>query len=134
MSKPNLTQKLNQNNVQNVRKQIACKQGYLPFFGTIDNAEAEITDFDHFPYTRFYRGVYNSSDPVVIEREAGWRPRQNQCYQVSECGKQKAPYPNHCWESSCSVTYPCYPGYLAKYTDKAALDVMLNNACIVQYR
>lgn len=131
-TKPSYTKKITDNNVLSVRKQISLKQGCDPFFATINDAESVITDMDHFPYTRFFRGVYYSSDPVVLEREAGWRPQNNQCYKYGCAGE--GPYPNHCFESACSVVYPCYPQYLRKYSDRQALDVQLNRACIVQYR
>jgi len=128
-----LTEQVNDANVASVRNQIYMKTRCLPHFGTINGAESVVTDMDHFPYTRFYRGVYNSSQPVVFEREAGWRPQRDACYSVNECN-QKSPYPNHCWESACSTVYPCYPQYLQKFSDRSALNVQLNNACIVQYR
>lgn len=120
-------------NISSIRKQIYMKTGCNPHFGTINEAESVITDMDHFPYTRFYRGVPSSSEPIVLEREAGWRPQRNSCYDVNHC-KGKEIYPNHCFESACSTVYPCYPQYLQKFSDKNALNVQLNNACIVQYR
>jgi hypothetical protein len=39
-----------------------------------------VNDMDHHPYTRCFRGVYYSSEPIVMEREAGWRPLHNKCY------------------------------------------------------
>ena len=127
-----LTKKINDKNVQSVRYQIHQKQQSQPFFGTINDAESIITDMDHFPYTRFYRGVYNSSDPLVFEREAGWRPLRDSCYK-SSCNT-KTPYPNHCYEVACSTVYPCHPKILHRYSDRDALNVQTNNACIIQYR
>lgn len=126
------TQIINNHNIEYVRRQIEAKKSHKPYIGTIEDTLNIVTDMDHNPYTRFYRGIYNSHDPVVFEREAGWRAVKNNCYRVA-CN-QKQSYPNHCWESACSTTYPCYPEYLTKYSDKKALDVQLNNACIVQYR
>ena len=37
---------------------------------------------------------------------------------------------NHCFESACSVVYPCYPEYLKKYSDKEQMNVMLNKSCL----
>jgi hypothetical protein len=99
----------------------------------MNGAESVITDMDHFPYTRFFRGVYNSTNPVVLEREAGWRPRRNACYSVNYCN-DKGPYPNHCFETACSTVYPCHPETLQRYSDREALLVQLNKNCIVQYR
>jgi hypothetical protein len=133
MSKESLTEKVNDANVASVRKRIAMKQGCNPYYGTINAAASIITDMDHHPYTRFYRGIPSSTDPVVFEREAGWRPQRNYCYGVSNC-EEKGSYPNHCFESGCSTVYPCYPQYLQKFSDRDALNVQLNRDCIVQYR
>ena len=122
-------------NITTVRNQIYDKLNscQIPHYGTINEAKKTITDFDHFPYTRFFRGIYESSEPVVIEREAGWRPVDNQCYKPNICKEEQA-YPNHCFESGCSVVYPCYPNYINKIADRDALNVQLNKSCIVQYR
>ena len=130
--KQSISEKINDSNIESIRKQIEKKNGTEPFFGTMDGAKSVITDIDHHPYTRFYRGVYNSSDPVVFEREAGWRPIHNNCYRTIYT--EKSEYPNHCFESACSTVYPCYPQYLHKFSDRDALNVQLNRACIVQYR
>lgn len=132
-NKLSLTETINNANVASVRKQIHMKSGYVPHYGTINGAESVVTDMDHFPYTRFYRGVYNSSQPVVFEREAGWRPHRDACYSVNKYDLQSS-YPNHCFEAPCSTVYPCYPQYLQKFSDRDALNVQLNRGCIVQYR
>ena len=130
-----LTEKINNANVASVRKQIHDKNGFNPYYGTINNAASVITDMDHFPYTRFFRGVYNSTEPVVFERETGWRPQRNSCYSINNCkSTSESPYPNHCFEAPCSTVYPCYPEYQKQIADRDALNVQLNNACIVQYR
>ena len=128
-----LTEKLNNANIESVRKQICDKIGFNPYYGTINDAASIINDMDHFPYNRYFRGIYKSTDPVLFEREAGWRPTRNTCYSVNNC-TQESPYPNHCFEAACSTVYPCYPEYLQKIADRDALNVQLNNACIVQYR
>jgi hypothetical protein len=128
-----LTEQVTDENISSVRKQIAMKKGCDPYYGTINQADSVITDMDHFPYNRFYRGVYDSSQPVVFEREAGWRPHRNSCYSVNNCD-EKSEYPSHCFEAACSIVYPCYPKNLQKIADRDALNVQLNNSCIVQYR
>ena len=133
MSNESLTEKVNNANVSSVRKQIAMKQGSYPFYGTSDGVVSVTTDMDHFPYTRFYRGVPSSSEPIVFEREAGWRPIRNSCYSVNNCDK-KSNYPNHCFEGACSTVFPCYPQYLQRFSDRDALNVQLNSECIVNYR
>lgn len=41
------------------------------------------TDVDHWPYTRHFRGVYNSSEPTVWGRNAGYRARCDVCHESS---------------------------------------------------
>ena len=130
---PSITEQVNDNNIYSVRKQIISKINYLPHVGTLNGASSVLTDMDHFPYTRFYRGVPSSSQPVMFEREAGWRPQRESCYKLHKIQEQD-PYPNHCFESACSTVYPCYPPYLEKRSDRSALNVQLNRSCIVQYR
>ena len=72
-------------NIASVQNQILMKKGYSPYYGTINEASHVISDMDHFPYTRFFRGVYYSSNPTVFEREAGWRPVRNNCYKNQNC-------------------------------------------------
>ena len=131
----NLTQRINDANISSIRHQIALKKSNIPHFGTSNQVSSIITDMDHFPYTRYFRGVHNSAEPVVFEREAGWRPTHDPCYKGS-CDKseENPSYPSHCFEAACSTVYPCYPKYLQKISDRDAINVQLNKACIVQYR
>ena len=134
MTSDQLTPIVNERNVTSVRKMIHAKQNYCkPYYANMDTVAGVLTDQDHFPYTRYFRGVSYHPDPVVFEREAGWREVKNGCYEVRN-PRQTVPYPNHCFESACSTVYPCYPSYLQKFSDQSALDVQLNKACIVQYR
>ena len=130
-----LTPLINQQNVESVRNMIDQKKNYCrPYYANSKTVTNVITDQDHFPYTRYFRGVSYYPEPVVFEREAGWREVKNPCYKTVGCESLPSPYPNHCFEQSCSGTYPCFPSYQKRYSDKAALDVQLNNACIVEYR
>jgi hypothetical protein len=128
-----LTSHITNNSINSVRKMINKKQRSDPFYATESNIANVITDMDHFPYTRFYRGRYDSTNPIVFEREAGWRPNNNTCYTPNYTIPEQ-PYPNHCFSGSCSVVFPCYPEYQTKYADKESLDIQLNSACVVQYR
>lgn len=114
-------------NITSIQKQIYMKNGYNPFFGTVNGAESIITDMDHYPYTRFYRGVYNSSQPITFEREAGWRPRRDACYSVNKCSKLDD-YPNHCFKSACSTVYPCKQ----KSFPKDSL-IQIDHNCVSKY-
>jgi hypothetical protein len=132
----NITPVLNENNVENIRAQISQKTQPSPFFATAKDAIQTITDYDTFPYPRYYRGVIGAHQPVVAEREAGWRKRQDACYDVREPKKSHIPpvYPNNCFQTACSTVYPCYPEYMTKYSDKEAMDLILNKTCVAQYR
>jgi hypothetical protein len=128
-----LTASLNEQSIESVRREIAKKIGSRPYFANADTVDSVVTDMDHQPYTRWFRGVYYYPDPIIMEREAGWRPIRNSCYGLV-MPPQSNPEPNHCFEVPCTTTFPCYPKYLTKYADKEALDVMINNVCIPQYR
>ena len=130
-----LTPILNQHNIESVKNLIEQKKSHNPYHATHDSATSVITDFDHFPYNRYFRGHYSSPTPIVAEREAGFRPRHDNCYKVKiPPSGQSSPYPNHCFEGPCSLVTPCYPSYLRKYSDRDAMNVQLNKACVVQYR
>lgn len=125
--------KINKTNVSNVRSQILQKKSYKPYFSDKNTVSLVLTDYDNFPYKRYFRGIPSSVNPIVAEREAGWRIRNDNCYDEKE--PQEVPGPiNYCFEAPCSTVYPCNPDYLSKYSDRDALNVMLNNACIVAYR
>ena len=125
---------IDDSNVYNVRQQIILKKGSKPYLSNINNSTRVITDYDTFPYPRWYRGIPNSSQAIVAEREAGWRPRHDSCYKVLIPNDKNSEYPNHCFEGSCSVTYPCYPENISKYANREELNVILNKTCIPQYR
>jgi hypothetical protein len=130
MSYKDYTKLINQNNVDIIKNEIQrSRDGFTP---TSNLVRKVITDYDTFPYPRWYRGEYKNTEPVIAEREAGYRPLENNCYKkrfISETN-----YPNHCFESACSTVYPCYPEYLAKLSDREAMNVLLNKNCVSQYR
>lgn len=118
------------NNVRNVRDQMYYKLDYNePFYATPEMVLKTIEDQDHFPYTRYFRGIYNKDTPTVYEREAGWRPRYDGCYRKQNF-LEPVDEPNHCFEAPCSVVYPCFPAYIRSYKDKEELDVFLNRVCV----
>lgn len=133
MSNNNLTAQLNEHSIETIRKQIARKISSNPYFANNETVINSVTDMDHTPYTRWFRGVYYYPNPIVMEREAGWRPIKNSCYNLVMPPSPEVD-PHHCFEVPCTTTLPCYPKYLTKYADKESLDIMINNACIPQYR
>src|SRR5690349_521165 len=97
------SQRITYDNINQVRSQIAEKLNYCysskAHSNYKRNLESTITDFDHFPYTRFFRGVYFEDCPVVAEREAGWRPINNKAYK-KEFEYRRGKYPHTCFENS----------------------------------
>jgi hypothetical protein len=93
-------------NVNIIRDQIEAKVGKQPFFASQNAASLTVTDMDTFPYPRFYRGIYQLEEPVVMEREAGWRPRHDACYTPvkAKCTEKG---PEYCWQVPCSTVFPC---------------------------
>ena len=63
-----------------------------------------VTDMDHFPYTRFYRGIYNDTNPHIWEREAGFRQLENVKYIPNV--KYIVSYPNIPTQIPCSTIIP----------------------------
>lgn len=114
-----------------LKEMIKYKQGSDPYYSSGPSA---MTDVDHFPYTRNYRGQAASDYPVVLEREAGWRPVKNDCYNKPVVRNELDLYPNHCFQSAPSTVYPCYPEYLRKYSDKNALELQLFRKGVNEYR
>ena len=129
----NLTSNINNSNIYHIREQINRKKESTPFLPTVGDASKTITDYDTFPYPRWYRGIPDAVEPIVAEREAGWRVRHDDCYKVKVPPKVYKP-PNHCFESACNTVYPCTPSFFNKFADKEAVEISIHNACISQYR
>ena len=86
----------------NLQQQICYKQSSLPLLLKPAAAETVMTDMDHFPYTRFYRGKAFSKVPWIMERRAGWYPRK--AIMVKE--HVSPPY-ELCWQNACHNVLPC---------------------------
>ena len=130
-----LTNNINSRNVQNVRYQINNKKGYNVYYSTDQTNKNVITDYDTFPYSRWFRGEYNSEIPIIAEREAGWRPRNEDCYSSSfiKNEKQKKHHdinPKHYFQPACSIVYPKY----VNENDISLTEVKLNENCVISYR
>jgi hypothetical protein len=107
----------------NIRSQISAKKAsHNGYHSTATDVLGVITDHDTFPYPRYFRGVPQSDVPIVADREAGWRYR-NDSYKTASYITDKN-YPNHCFQASCSTVYPCYQKNLNKYDEY----------CTVQFR
>ena len=121
---------ITQTSISNVQKEIQRKLTWTPYYASNQQVQGVVTDMDVFPYTKYYRGVYDNPNPTVMDREAGFRKWCNSCYTPYIPGYYD--YPNHCFEGPCSVVYPCYPDYLRKFSDADALNVMLNRTCVMK--
>lgn len=118
-----------------IQYEIERKNSYCPYYATTSTTRESITDMDHFPFTRFYRGVYNNPDPIVFEREAGYRKRDDRCYNDKIICQSNPPvYPNHCFQGASLTVHPCYPEYMRKDSDKQMMDLELTRAVIPMRR
>ena len=133
MSDIGLTANLNERSIDSIRYAISKKISANPYFANNKTVTNTITDMDHHPYTRSFRGVYYYPDPIVLEREAGYRKMNDLCYEIVSTKKPDV-LPEHCFETACTTILPCRPSYLVKYADKDKLEVMLNRSCISEFR
>ena len=101
-----LTEHITANNVANIRAQIAAKNGTQPYRATVAQTYGTLTDYDVFPYPRWWRGIPQYAYPIVAEREAGWRPRHDSCYQAFSI-PETTYSPRVCFQAPCSTVYPC---------------------------
>ena len=131
-----LINNINNRNVQNIRYQINNKKRSNVYYSTENTNRNVITDYDTFPYTRWFRGEAESESPIVAEREAGWRPRNENCYDTVKpikTEKQKKHSdikPRHYYQPACSIVYPKY----VSESDISLTDVKLNENCVISYR
>jgi hypothetical protein len=122
-----------ESNINSIQEQIRRKQSDKPHHATIGDVAGFITDVDHFPYTRNFRGLYSSNMPIIYGRDAGWRPRRDECYRPEQQTYPKIK-PNHCFSGACNGVKPCRPDELNPISDKDAVDLTLQNRNIIDYR
>jgi hypothetical protein len=103
----NTSDEINELNQLNVRNMINKKNTNCVFYGTTCDAESITTDYDHFPYTRWFRGKYNSEDPIIAEREAGFRRRNDACYKLVKCKAELDQKPRICFQYPAGTNFPC---------------------------
>lgn len=66
-----------------------------------------------FPYPNFWRGEYTSELPIVVEREAGFRPRAPVERKWTPATDHA--YPQHCFATPPNTERPCYPECTESY-------------------
>jgi hypothetical protein len=127
MSVRSLTE--NNKNIAYVRNQIYLKNGYDPYYSTINNIQSTSTEINHHPFNKWFRGVYNSSQPFICEREAGFVSNKDMYYNSKITDNTEITYPNHCFEGACSTVYPCN----TNKTNRNLLNTSLTD-CNIKYR
>lgn len=103
---------INPTNHMIVQKYIEEKINNKPMYrvgilSTKSYVSTPTTDMDHFPYQRYYRGLFDLTMPRIIEREAGYRERHDACYQTQYIAQNVEP-PDLFFQAACSTTYPSY--------------------------
>lgn len=100
---------ITQKSIDFVKQQIKLKNDYdKPYLYNNKEYNKVITDRDHFPYTRYYRGNKNSTKVGVYEREAGYRKVSPLKVKYIENPVNKNTVPNVCFQNPCTTTIPCY--------------------------
>ena len=97
----------------------------VPYYATRETVSRCVTDMDDFPYRRFYRGEATNDMPVIMEREAGYRHVEQNCYTIQPT--YTVAYPRHRFEAPCSTVYPSTID--KRQTDVQAANAVLNRAC-----
>jgi len=135
MNTEKLLDNTDERNIDNIRYQIFLKNKSQPYFSTVKTNNNVLTDFDVFPYNRFFRGEAMSEKPIVAEREAGWRPRNKDCYEPEFYKNEKLKHhdiktPRNYFQPPCSTVYPKY----VNENEISLNDIKLNENCVISYR
>jgi hypothetical protein len=77
-----------------IEEQINMKQQSKPFFATSKNITKIITEYDTFPFLRFYKCIPKYDLPIIDEREAGFNPR---IYDYNNSNSCNSDYINNCF-------------------------------------
>ena len=111
------------------------KNSNTPLFTIQNDIKNFIVDNDHFPYSRNYRGNPTSNIPIINKRECGYRKILSQCYKpVKTITEIKNNYPQHCFETSCTINKPCYQKENDKFKSFNKLNNLVNDSCIINER
>lgn len=100
-----------------------------PVHGKLGSVILAETDFDNFPYNRYYRSIYNDPNPHVYDRPTGYKVLTNSIYECPK-GAPDTYVPDNCFSASGTTVYPCYPPYFYQYAETDARNVALNRKVI----
>jgi hypothetical protein len=106
-----------------MNSQIAQKTDYSrAYYGRDTTILDQPLKMCEFPFKGYFRGIYDSDNPIVYDRKPGWT---NRCVNIRPMYQSSTP--NLCWETPCSTVFPCSP---KDSIDKAQLDVRIHPSCI----
>lgn len=109
-----------------IQHAISKKLDYsTPYYGKLGDVMQTQTDFDNFPYNRFFVSKYDSPYPTVYDRNAGYRVLNTPAYRCPRraCNDKT---PDLCFSAASTTVYPCYPPYFYEYADQVARNNALN--------
>lgn len=109
-------------NIDNVYKMVNEKKSDTPIHITYSDGELIKTPYNVFPYTKWYKGEYLCSKPIVADREAGYR-------KINNYNHSKIPYIGNSpfwFQGPCSVLLPTV---INKIGDKDKLEINIPNKC-----
>jgi len=76
-------------------------------WGTGSEILKSVTEYDSFPYKRWFRGQPDNPEPVVHPRIAGWYPRQDGAYTPNiQAWNEYDEKPRHCFQGPCTLKLP----------------------------
>ena len=111
-----INERINEHSAEFIKQMIMRKNSSEPM--TVSNTAVQnvITDMDQdsVRYNRRFRGVYTSSEPVIFEREAGWREPNNSCYKVQKCFG-KSIEPDIVFSVPCTTILPNHADIYSQY-------------------
>ena len=122
--------------MDHITKLINIKNSDKPLYCVYNDIKKQNTDYDHFPYTRYFRSNVGSDKLTINTRKSGFSNTNFiKCYDITKINTQnKIKYPEHCFESSCSLNKPCFKENVDKFAAFNKLNNILNDSCIINER
>ncbi len=98
-----------------LKELINMKNNYaVPYYANWHTVKNFETDMNIFPYPRFYRGKFNSSEPIIMDRIAGYREQLSDRYwrdnipnKYTTNSYNRKNNSSSCFELACSTVLPC---------------------------